>query len=466
MALREKAERFMKEKGLLKRHDRVLAAVSGGPDSMALLHLLHSLSDEWELTLAVVHVNHMIRGQEADEEAELVRHYAASLGVDFHLVSVNIPAVLEQFGGNLQDAARVKRHEALSDLAKKQHMHKAALAHHADDQAETYLMRMIKGSSPAGLRGMEASRTINGLELIRPLLRVYKEDILQYCHQHEIPYRIDSSNENKTYMRNRIRLELIPYLQRMNPRIAQVINQTAQLLQEDEQYMEQEAVRWMDEHVHSKGRSYQLKRDAFRGLHIALQRRVIKLILSYLSAGKPVWDFHKLERLRMAIASNETRSRRVEAGHNITCFIQYDEIRFETFQEPLSYEYKIHALPERLELEGASLTFSVLSAHEFCGESADCGQAWFDLDEIHLPFTIRTRRPGDRMQPKGMSGSKKVKDIFIDEKVRMEDRDKLPLLFDGQDRLLWIPTVRRSKFALITSKTKRILHIVYEKNNH
>lgn len=467
MTLWEKVEQQIKALALLKRRDRILVAVSGGPDSMALLHLLYRLCRVWEFELTVVHVNHMIRGSESDEEAELVKEYTASLGIAYQIVEINVPQLLQGRGGNVQDIARNARYNAMFQLADELGIRKIALAHHADDQAETYLMRMIKGASPAGMSGMVAKRKMKRHELIRPLLGIYKQQLIDYCRKHNIPYCIDSSNASTKYLRNRIRLELVPYLQQLNPKVTQALNQTVQLLQEDEQYLEAQANQWLQQNAKRSHHTFNLERVPFQKLHIALQRRVIKLILNYLSKGQPVWDFNKLERLRTSLASTETHARQFEIGKKIICSVQYDKIRF-GYKEaaPVSFTYDLGELPCQLKIEatGACLKFHVLTGQDAGQElHGSSTQAYFDMEEIQLPLTIRNRQPGDRMYPLGMNGSKKVKDIFIDDKIKTLDRDMLPLIFDAKGRLLWIPTVRRSKFALVTNKSNHILHIVYQK---
>lgn len=468
MELSVRVERFIRERSLLQPNEPLFIAVSGGPDSMALLHMMHRLSSSWGLELIAVHVNHQIRGGEADQEAQQVRQYTKQLGVQFKLISIDIPSILQRSGGNLQEVARKERYAAMLQLAEELQVRNIALAHHADDQVETFLMRLIKGSSPAGLSGMRAIRQVGKAVFIRPLLHIYKHDLLQYCREYSIPYAEDSSNKSTAYLRNRLRLELVPYMQQLNPNVTQAIHQTVQLMQEDEDYIEQQTESWVAAQVTARQGIYYLQRSQFALLSLALQRRVIKLILSYLSEGEPVWDYNKLERFRAAIVSAKTGARYFDFGRNIECAITYDEVRFGTKRPTLDkdFEYVVETMPQQLVLNQAVLEFKVLSAREVDAirVNTNSSASYYDFDLLALPLTVRNRRPGDRMHPEGMSGSKKVKDLFIDQKVKPEDRSELPLLFDAQGRLLWIPKVRRSRFAHVTGETERILHIIYKEN--
>src|SRR5690554_5229547 len=201
--------RTIHEEGLLHSGDKVIVAVSGGPDSMALLHVLHRLSEAYNYHLIVAHVNHQLRGAESDQEAEGVERYASMLHIPFHGIAIDVPAHVQEHGGNTQAAAREHRYEYLHNIAEQTGAAAIALAHHADDQVETILMNMLRGSSPSGLIGILISRIEKNMELIRPFLRISKGRLLQYCQAEQIPFFTDSSNNNRKYTRNRVRMDVI-----------------------------------------------------------------------------------------------------------------------------------------------------------------------------------------------------------------------------------------------------------------
>ncbi|WP_108995001.1 tRNA lysidine(34) synthetase TilS, partial [Paenibacillus agaridevorans] len=203
-------EKEAAERGLWQDGDTIIVAVSGGPDSMALLHMLHMLAVPKRLRTIAAHVNHGFRGEESAAELELVKRYAEKLGVPCETTTLALTTYIEENALNLQAAAREKRYAFLHEVAKRYGASRVALAHHGDDQAETVLMRVIRGAGLSGLSGIPAKRSENNVELIRPLLRMNKSDLLAYCEEGDIPYSTDSSNLERHYFRNTVRLDILP----------------------------------------------------------------------------------------------------------------------------------------------------------------------------------------------------------------------------------------------------------------
>lgn len=468
MDLVRTAERRIRAAGLLAQGDAVIVAVSGGPDSVALLHVLFTLSQRTELgwRLIVAHVNHGFRGAESDAEAAYVKRLAAELGLRHESVRLDMPAELARLGGNAQAAARERRYAFLHNVAAKYGAGKIALAHHADDQAETILMRVVRGTSLSGLAGIPEKRLEKKVELIRPFLRIYKSEIMGYCQAHHLLYYQDSSNESLKYARNRIRLEAIPFLSQYNPQLPEALNRLAVIAADDDAYLEQEAERAFQrtvrtERIRSEWR-YKVERTAFEGLHVALQRRLVKLILSYLVSGDLV-DFTTTEQARQAILQSETPNLALDLGGGCRLVREYGQITFGLREDqPPDFLYLIEEGTARLPMPelGLELLMEPVDSVE-ASLSADGGldSAWFDADRLVYPLTVRPRRRGDRMRPFGLNGSKKVKDIFIDEKVPPYRRDRLPLVVDNQDRIIWIPGVKRSDHAAADRHSVRLQRI-------
>ena len=235
----DKVKHTMDTNELVTDGDRVLVGLSGGPDSMALLHVLHQLYYRSQVKLYAVHINHQFRGEEADQDEEAARQYAERLGIPFYSHSLDVPGYIQLSGLNAQTAARQMRYDAFLITGKEVDANKLALGHHADDQAETVLMRVIRGTGIEGLAGMRMTRREGTLQLIRPLLGIPKQEILQYCDQHHIPYRLDRSNESTVYYRNRVRLHLMPQLEQYNPRVREALNLLAQLAESENNYLQQ-----------------------------------------------------------------------------------------------------------------------------------------------------------------------------------------------------------------------------------
>lgn len=451
---------------LFTRGERIVVAVSGGPDSTALLHLLFLLSGEWDLKLTAAHANHGFRPEESRREAAFIRETAEGWGIPFVYKELDLPEYLERNGGNPQDEARKLRYRFLTETAMESGSSKIALAHHADDQAETVLMRVLRGTGIGGLSGISIRRAEKNVELIRPLLRIYKSEILSYLAEAGIGFCTDSSNEQTKYERNRIRLEALPYLSRFNPALPESLNRLADLAHGDDDFLERETGRLAERLVRFESGTARLSRKDFTALHVALQRRLIKLILNYLFEDKDSWDFTGTELIRSALLRNDRPNLRLDGPGKVRIIREYDEVRFTldgAGEDAVPFCYRIDGdegelfvkeTPCRLKYE------TVLSKPED-GHTrpASALEASFDYDSLKFPLYVRSRRDGDRIRIEGLNGSKKVKDIFIDAKISPGMRNRMPLLTDAEGALLWIPGIRRSDHARVTSRTSRVFCI-------
>ncbi len=298
--------------------DTIMTALSGGPDSMALLHMLQQLAGAEQLALAAAHVNHGFRIEESAREAALVTEWCASIGIPLQTVVLNLPAYIEQTGMNAQAAAREQRYAFLQEAAAACGAGRIALGHHAGDQAETVLMRIIRGTSPGGLRGCRFPERKKNVELIRPLLRINKSELLAYCDYHNLPYSMDSSNFKRHYFRNKVRLDVIPYLEELNPKLAESLLRLSDMARSDDDYMKREAAVLFREKVRLSAGKAVMDRYALLELHVALQRRLIKLILNYLIQEKDAITYERIEAVREAAEqgslSGESLMQAAESG--------------------------------------------------------------------------------------------------------------------------------------------------------
>lgn len=461
--------RYAVTEQLWSKGDRIVAAVSGGPDSMALLHLLCAAAQQDELTIIAAHVNHGFRKEESRHEAEIVRQYAAKLGVSFEMIELDMPAYIEETGMNASSASREKRYAFLHDIAAKYKVSAVALAHHADDQAETILMHIIRGAGLTGLSGMAAKRTEKNVELIRPLLRMNKSDIVRYCIEQDIPYCLDSSNNEKYYFRNVVRLDVIPYLSQYNPKLTHSLRRMADVAGAEDEWMENEARKLLVELVSLTPGECKMDAGALSGLHVALQRRLIKLILNYLSQDAEIGSFDAIETMRLAAASAAPSTWRYDAGSGVRCIREYSSIRWVRVLNdaaaimPEAYEHFItrDSVDMQVTAGGRTLYIEHRKGHETV-RPAGRNEVCFDAESLVFPLTVRNRRPGDRIQVLGLNGSKKVQDMFVDEKIAPSERERYPLLVDADDRLLWVPGIRRSSHALTDHETTDFLFIRIE----
>ncbi|MFC5530032.1 tRNA lysidine(34) synthetase TilS [Cohnella yongneupensis] len=447
--------------GWWKQGIAVVAAVSGGPDSMALLHLLRTMAEEKPFRIVVAHANHQFRGAESDAEEELVRSVARDWGLPFETAALNVPAFIEETGMNAQAAARERRYDFLREVARVHHCSHLILGHHADDQAETVLMRVIRGTGPGGLSGIPYRRQEEEMELIRPLLRITKGELLAYCKRNGVPYAVDSSNADRHYFRNAIRLDVMPMLETYNPQLKASLARLAELATADDAYLETRTLEAFRLGVTPDGEGYRIERRRFRGLHVALQRRLVKLILSCSSDLRQQMEYRLVEDIVSALAPAHPAVARMELGSGWELAAEYDEAYMgPTRPSTAPYCYLVEAETERVLIEETGARFEIARTQGALAAASDRSrEACFDEDELHYPIFIRSRTPGDVIEPHGLNGSKKVQDMFVDAKVPRYRRDRVPLLVDGEGRVLWIPGMRRSRHALITANTKSTLRI-------
>ncbi|MDD9272054.1 tRNA lysidine(34) synthetase TilS [Paenibacillus sp. GCM10023248] len=456
-------QRIIEEK-LAVSGDVVVVAVSGGPDSVALLHVLFALAKEFDWKLVVAHVNHQFRGAESDAEAAFVARLAERLGLPCEIGVIDVPAYIEATSLNGQAAAREKRYEFLHQVADAYKAERIAFAHHADDQAETVMMRIVRGTGPSGLVGMPERRREKKVELIRPFLRIYKSDIVNYCAQHQITYCKDSSNELRKYFRNQIRLDVMPMLKQYNEQLPESLNRLTEMMRAEDDYLAVETERVLRRIVTFQGAGCRLTRSDFTGLHVALQRRLIKLILNCLCLGMDRLDFIRIESIRELMSQDQVSNQVLQVDDALYIVREYEAILFQTSEPvPKPYAYELGADTDELDLPeaGAKLLCARMPANSVDASSIVplATDIYLDLGQLRWPLTIRSRRSGDRLEPHGLNGSKKVKDMFIDAKMPLSRRDVIPLLVDASGQILWIAGFRRSKHALVGTDTERVLHM-------
>lgn len=455
-----------KEFDLWKPGHRIVVAVSGGADSVALLYILNQISRYLTpLHLICAHVHHGFRA-ESDQEAELVQKYAESMNIPFEMIRLNMPKYIEETGRNSQDAAREKRYAFLHEVAEKYNANSIALAHHANDQAETVMLHMLRGSGASGLSGIKIKRIEKNVELIRPCLRITKTDLEQLCEKEDLPYLTDSSNMNRKYFRNAIRLDVLPFLGQYNGQLTESLYRMAEVLGAEDDYMEAEAEQIFHKIVQKSGDRLTFSVLEFNGLHVALQRRLIKLILNYLPSNDDFASFSRIESIRKGAVQTEPTTWTLDIGQGIVCMREYNSIIFTTRKSTVSehYSYQLH-LPEE-EMSFLSLTEieRTLQLNKLKGIDGpiSASEAVFDANELCWPLTVRSRLPGDTMQVMGLNGSKKVKDIFIDAKIPPSLRSRIPLVCDGNGNIIWIPGVRRSIHAPVTDQSAQIIQMRLE----
>lgn len=462
-----RVQKQIEQQQLLLPGETIVIGVSGGVDSIGLLHILTRLNEQYhyDWKLHVVHLNHGFRGKEADEDAAYVQEMCHTLGVICHSYYRDMPTLMKESGLGAQVASREVRYQLFIDTALEVGASKVAVAHHADDQVETVLFRMMRGTSLQGFSGMPVRRWLvpDMIELVRPLLSITREELEKYCEIHQLSPRHDSSNDSRKYKRNLIRQDIIPVLSQVNARAKEHILQLAELANSDDTYLQslsEEALNRII--VRKENNEIILKKKCFETLDLALQRRMIPLLLSYLST-ETEWSLQHVEAvLRMISQPNPSASLdlpdgiRVERMYEQICFYKGTEV---SSNNKSFFSYKLN-VPGTTWIPEAELYIHIrsISFKEDLPESYTRTPtlAIFDANALLGELMVRSRLPGDRISFSTNTGihTKKVKDILIDHKVPKNKRDRIPLLFSG-DQLLWIPGVKRSAHAWINDKSNR-----------
>ena len=434
--------------------ERVLVGVSGGPDSVSLLHgLLHL---DLSLELRILHIHHGLRGAEADEEAKWVENLGARLGVPYTERKIE-PGSLVTPGFSLQMAARRRRYEIFREEVERQGAHRLALGHTADDRAETLLMGLLRG---AGLKGLSGIPPVREGWVIRPLLETPRSLIEGFLSSEGIPFLQDPSNLRQEYLRNCIRHRLLPDLEASyNPRLRETLARTAERLWAEDEWMEAETFRALDRLlVRWPQGEVALPVAALAETHLALRRRLVLKILTDMGAPAARIRSVHIEVLLESLSrwSGERRFR-LPGDFNVTRDRHW--LIFRRGAEPPRPLAEVSLqIPGRTALEpwGLALSAQIFDRGDKSPLEADPLRAWFDLGSVGGDLLVRSRRPGDRFRPLGFSGTKKLKDFFIDARIPRRERDTIPLLVAGE-QILWIIGHRLGKGAGISAETKAIL---------
>ena len=455
---------IVRQQAILLDLDRVLVAVSGGPDSVALLHVLHELRGEFGLHLEVAHLQHGIRGEEAKADARFVGALAEKLGLVFHLREIDLPELRSRAGGgNLEGLARAQRYRFFAEVARERKLDKLATAHTQDDQAETLLMWLLRGAGRKGLGGMSPVHRITdddsdqSLQIIRPFLEISKAEILEYLQSRQIEYRFDSTNRDTKLLRNWLRLELVPQLRdRIDGRVGARLAAQAAMLRDEQAVLDHVTYTELAKCRRGDG----LDRIALLHEPVALQRLILRYWFEERRRNLRGIDLAHIEAVRELAARGPAHGRlAIPGGWELRR--EYNSLylaKAERGHQPNCYLYPFK-LGETLQIPEANVELISRTMPSPVNASAvDMTEACFDADALPESLVVRNFRRGDRFEPLGMSGHKKVKDLLIDHKVVLSERAKLPLLI-GADQVLWIPGHGRSRAALVTSLSRAVVRI-------
>lgn len=432
----------------------MLVGVSGGIDSSVLLHVLLKIKDRVTFSVGVAHLNHGLRGAESDRDEAFVRELAERYLVPFHSRRVDVKSYAHSEGLSLQHAGRDIRYSYFSELAHEHGYDRIAIGHTRDDQIETFIMRIIKGT---GLRGLSSIPIRRG-PVIRPLLQTYRSEIEAYAAEELVPHVEDSSNKKNAYQRNFIRHQLTPAFEQLNPNFRERILFLLDDLTRLNGLFDQDARAFMESEVHA-GIEWEMETrvQALRELHPETRYRVLSDMLEQLRPGLvPLRDHIRL--IEGAI-ENVKPNVDVALPRGITARRVYDRFFFCTTQPP----QPIHGLfPIALGhnwLEAFHIALDAETTEDWPQRFLeDTGTAFFDFDKLGQ-LTVRTFREGDRFVPLGMNQSVKLKDFFISRKIPLRERRTMPLLL-SDDQIIWVIGERINDQYKVTPETRRLLRVV------
>jgi tRNA(Ile)-lysidine synthase len=451
---------------MLTRGDKVLIGVSGGADSVALVHLMVALRRVMDLQLAVAHLNHGLRSDASDREAGFVEELSNKLGLLFHCKKIE----LDPHRGSLEERARRARYRFYKHLMHEYGYNKLALGHQADDNAESVLLHLLRGSGIRGLSGIPPKR---GRVIVRPLIETSRSDIEAYLKSCGIAHVEDASNNDMRFQRNRIRHQLIPLLQReYNPNIRITLNRLAGLCRDEQAWLNTLLKPVLDSALIDSGTErLELRADRLLDTPPAAQRRVIRMALRSWMGDLKRMGFDHIDAV-IDLLHNHGAGSRLSLPRHIVAERTGDGLRFfksATRGEDAGglssgFSYTIAHPPERglilqIPEAGCRLHITIVPSPNLAiGKKAGKNVVWFDSDALEFPLTVRNHEPGDRLAPYGMQGTQKVKKIFIDRKIPHNRRSRIPIVTQD-DTILWIAGIRRGSAAPVLDTTQHVLKI-------
>lgn len=457
----EQFKKTVTENSLIRKNDSILVSVSGGADSVCLLHLLIKLQRTVMFKIAVVHFNHGLRLHASENDFYFVKKLAQKNQLTFHYDSLPVREISNDTKIGIEEAGRLLRYKSYTELAKKHTYTKIALGHHLDDQAETLLFRIIRGTGPRGLAGIPLMRNMEGTsaQIIRPLLYVSKEQIVHYMKQHEFSFRVDHSNLTDMFTRNKIRNKLIPYLERFNPKIKNHLSRLAHTLRDEEEYWLKIITLLVPKVVQRQNGKFILDLNKFNKYHTIIRKRIILHLFSN------IHDYVNINSLiNLGESARSGKCIVVPGGGWVEK--SYNKLIFHPKpQAPTEKNRKIRlAVPGKTFVPNRHIWVHARvrnnTRRDLCSGRM---HAYVDWDKLkNKKFFLRFRKPGDTFYPFGLGSKKKIKDFFIDQHIPRQERSTIPLVCAG-DAVVWVVGYRTDDRWKITPKTKKILEINIEK---
>jgi tRNA(Ile)-lysidine synthase len=447
---------------MIKENDKIVMGVSGGPDSLCMLDILYNLKDLFNLKLYVVHVNHLIRGEEARRDAQFVENICCKLKLPFFLFEKDVKKIAKEMGYSEEEAGRYVRYQAFEEVLKEVKGNKIAVAHNKNDVVETVFLNLIRG---AGMTGLIGIKPVNG-NIIRPLIEIERKEIEIYLKEKGLKPAIDFTNYEDLYKRNKVRLKLIPFInETFEVDIIKNIYRMAKIILEENDYLEKECEKIFNEVCYFNQEEIFADIEKLRVQHPAIQRRLVRLMYQKLKG-----DIYGLEYIHvedvLSLLDKPTSSK-IDLPFEIEALKSYNNLimRKVKQKEVKTFWAKLN-IPGITNIDGiGQFKTTVLGIEEV--KKLDIGKytKFFDYDKIQKDVVIRNRQAGDVFSPLNMGGSKKLKEFFVDEKIPREIRSSIPLLAIGNE-IVWVVGYRMSDKFKVDKNTKKVLVIEYTKEEN
>jgi len=447
---------------LLSKEDKVVIGVSGGADSLCLLHVLNTIKNEIGIEIFAVHLNHQFRGAEADADAEFVEDICRKWEIPYKIESFDVPAYAKQQGLSPEEAGREIRYKLFRDVKDVINANKIAVAQNSNDNVETILMRLFRGTGLEGLKGIDILRD----EIIRPLLETDRISIEEYCRQNNLEPRVDKTNLQTIYSRNKIRLELIPYLKEsFNPNLNESVTRLSQIIKEENDYLEQQTNHLMNSIVQIEEQRLSIKINNLTELHEAMQKRLLRRAVEQLAETLNGYEYKHFQGIIELL--NKGTGAALELPKNIKAYISYGNLilskKIENKHKKCYYKLK-YDNDNKIDELGVTISIKLSNQIQLSMKQKHTNTIYIDAAKVKEELVLRNRQQGDMFSPIGMMGSKKLKDYFIDRKTPREKRDEIFLLADGNE-IVWIIGDLISEKYKITKQTEKVIVICYSIQN-
>ncbi|MCE5312654.1 MAG: tRNA lysidine(34) synthetase TilS [Nitrospiraceae bacterium] len=438
---------------MLSQGDHVLVGLSGGPDSTCLLHLLKRQGENFNISVSAIYIDHCLRPDETPDETRFCKELCSSLGIPFRSVQIDVKAYAQQSRLNLHEAARELRYKAMQQHALEINAGRIALGHNADDQAETILMRLLRGTGPSGLSGIPPVRG----NIIRPLIETSRDDIMNSLNEMNQNFVIDSSNLKDVYTRNRIRSSVMPAMKRINKSFLSVLQRTTEIFRDEERYFEIQVTKSLMTLIRSKTDSrIELLLVPLESMHTAMLRRIIRRAVDETRDLRGIGFMH-IEDIAKLIKTGSSGDRLYLPG-GLRIIKGYSTVIMTSEKPGMLADYIMEA-PSEIVIKDASCVISAkhISMDEYKSKTCSANNTAFaDAAKVAWPVIIRHRRPGDSFCPLGMTNRKKLQDFFVDIKVPRDERDTVPLITSNNE-IVWVAGYRLDNRFKVEKTTESIL---------